>query len=43
MLDIVVDLESVCFCGVPFVGQVMVTKSNIPRKQYGHTVEKAMY
>ena len=33
MLDIEVDLESVRFCGVPFVGQVMVTKSNIPRKQ----------
>ena len=33
MLDIEVDLESVRFCGVPLVGQVMVTKSNIPRKQ----------
>ena len=33
MLDIVVDLESVRFCGVPLVGQVMVTKSNIPRKK----------
>ena len=40
MLDIVVDFESIRFCGVPLISQVMVTKSNIPRKQYGHTVEK---
>ena len=40
MLDIVVDLESVRFCGVPLISQVVVTKSNIPRKQYGHTAEK---